>query len=40
MSNKLNFSNFELFLVDTKGQHQPVRVTYNQRFDGLPVFSL
>ena len=38
-SNKLNFSNFELFLVDTKGQHQPVRVTYNQRFDGLPVFS-
>ena len=38
-SNKLSFANFELFLVDTEGQRQPVRVTYNQRFDGLPVFS-
>ncbi len=38
-SNKLGFSNFELYLVDVKGGHQPVRVTDNDGFDGLPVFS-
>ncbi len=38
-SNKPGFSNFELYLVDTKGRHEPVRVTTTEGFDGLPVFS-
>ena len=38
-SNKLGFSNFELYLVDAKGRHEPVRVTTTDGFDGLPVFS-
>ena len=38
-SNKLGFENFELFVVDAKGEHEPVRVTYTDGFDGLPVFS-
>jgi Tol biopolymer transport system component len=38
-SNKLGFENFELFMVDTAGAHEPVRVTYTNGFDGLPVFS-
>jgi Tol biopolymer transport system component len=38
-SNKLGFENFELFLVDVKGEHEPVRVTFTPGFDGLPVFS-
>ena len=38
-TNKHGFSNFELYLVDTKGQHEPVRVTYTEGFDGLPSFS-
>ena len=38
-SNKLGFDNFELFLVDADGGHEPVRVTYTPGFDGLPVFS-
>ncbi|MBI5772456.1 MAG: M20/M25/M40 family metallo-hydrolase [Verrucomicrobia bacterium] len=38
-ANKLGFSNFELFLVDADGQHEPVRVTFTDGFDGLPVFS-
>jgi Tol biopolymer transport system component len=38
-SNKLGFSNFELYLVDTAGKHEPVRVTFTDGFDGLPVFS-
>ena len=38
-SNKLGFSNFELYLVDGRGRHQPVRVTATDGFDGLPVFS-
>jgi hypothetical protein len=38
-SNKLGFSNFELFLVDAEGLKEPVRVTYTDKFDGLPVFS-
>ena len=38
-SNKLGFSNFELYLVDTRGRHEPVRVTSTDGFDGLPVFS-
>ncbi|MXW01879.1 MAG: M20/M25/M40 family metallo-hydrolase [Holophagales bacterium] len=38
-SNKLGFENFEVFIVDTEGTKQPVRVTYTDRFDGLPVPS-
>ena len=38
-SNKLGFSNFELYLVDARGRHQPIRVTTTDGFDGLPVFS-
>ena len=38
-SNKLGFSNFELYMVDSQGRHEPVRVTTTDGFDGLPVFS-
>ena len=38
-SNKLGFDNFELFMVDTQGAKEPVRVTYTDGFDGLPVPS-
>jgi len=38
-SNKLGFENFELFLVDIDGTREPVRVTYSDGFDGLPVPS-
>ncbi|HUR33456.1 MAG TPA: hypothetical protein VM032_06650 [Vicinamibacterales bacterium] len=38
-SNKLGFENFELFIVDTAGRKEPVRVTYTDGFDSLPVFS-
>lgn len=38
-SNKLGFENFELFIVDTAGTKEPVRVTYTDGFDSLPVFS-
>lgn len=38
-SNVLGFSNFELFIVDTKGERDPVRVSYLDGFDGLPVFT-
>src|SRR4051794_15208680 len=38
-SNKLGFENFELFMVDTQGTKEPVRVTYSDGFDGLPVPS-
>src|SRR5215831_2562565 len=38
-SNKLGFDNFELFIVDTDGTKEPVRVTYTDGFDGLPVPS-
>jgi Tol biopolymer transport system component len=37
--NKLGFTNFELYLVDGAGEHEPVRVTFTDGFDGLPVFS-
>ncbi|MCA9414518.1 MAG: PD40 domain-containing protein, partial [Candidatus Omnitrophica bacterium] len=30
--------NFELYLVDTEGKSEPVRVTTTDGFDGLPVF--
>lgn len=38
-SNKLGFANFELFIIDAKGEHEPVRVTFTDGFDGLPVFA-
>jgi Tol biopolymer transport system component len=38
-SNKLGFDNFEVFLVDIAGTREPVRVTYSDGFDGLPVPS-
>ena len=38
-ANKLGFANFELFIADAEGRHEPVRVTHTAGFDGLPVFS-
>lgn len=38
-SNKLGFENFELFIVDVDGKHEPVRVSFSPGFDGLPVLS-
>jgi Tol biopolymer transport system component len=38
-SNKFGFENFELFIVDIDGRKEPVRVTYTDGFDGLPVPS-
>jgi YVTN family beta-propeller protein len=38
-SNKLGFENFELYMVDSAGTKEPVRVTYTDGFDGLPVPS-
>lgn len=38
-SNKHGFENFELFIVDVDGRSEPVRVSFTDGFDGLPVFS-
>jgi Tol biopolymer transport system component len=38
-SNKLGFDNFEVFMVDKAGLKEPVRITYSDGFDGLPVPS-
>lgn len=38
-TNKHGFDNFELYLVDAKGEKEPVRVTHTMGFDGLPTFS-
>lgn len=38
-ANKLGFANFELFIADAQGQHEPVRITHTDGFDGLPSFS-
>jgi Tol biopolymer transport system component len=38
-SNKLGFENFEVFMVDIDGRKEPVRVSYADGFDGLPVPS-
>jgi len=38
-SNKLGFTNFEVYMVDIAGRKEPVRVTYSDGFDGLPVPS-
>jgi Tol biopolymer transport system component len=36
-SNMYGFGNFEIFIVDTAGTKEPVRVTTTDGFDGLPV---
>lgn len=38
-SSVLGYSNFELFIVDSEGTKTPVRVTFNDGFDGLASFS-
>lgn len=38
-SNVFGYSNFEIFIVDSAGKKEPVRVTDTDGFDGLPVFS-
>ncbi|MEO8268371.1 MAG: hypothetical protein ABI557_01550, partial [Aureliella sp.] len=38
-TNLHGFGNFELYLVDSAGEKSPVRVTYRDGFDGLPVFT-
>ncbi len=38
-TNLQGFANFELYLVDARGERDPVRVTFTDGFDGLPVFS-
>ena len=38
-TNRHGFANFELYMVDANGAGEPVRVTYREGFDGLPVFS-
>jgi dipeptidyl aminopeptidase/acylaminoacyl peptidase len=38
-SNRPGGHKFDLFLVDAKGEKEPVRVTFHDAFDGLPVFS-
>jgi Tol biopolymer transport system component len=38
-TNLLGFQNFELYAVDAAGTQPPVRVSYLDGFDGLPVFA-
>ncbi len=38
-SNVLGHANFELFMVDTLGEHDPIRVTNTDGTDILPVFT-
>ncbi len=38
-TNLHGFGNFELYLVDSLGKSRPLRVTFTDGFDGLPVFS-
>lgn len=38
-SNQQGFANFELYIVDAQGKHDPIRVSDLDGFDGLPVFS-
>lgn len=33
------YKNFELYIVDAMGAKKPVRVTFEEGFDGLPVFT-
>lgn len=38
-ANKQGYGNFEVYMTDVEGLKEPVRVTYTDKFDGLPVFS-
>ncbi len=38
-TNLQGFANFELYLVDAMGRHEPVRVTEREGFDGLATFA-
>ena len=38
-TNKNGFANFELYIVDAEGNHEPIRVSNLEGFDGLPVFT-
>ncbi len=38
-ANKEGYGNFEVYMTDVHGMKEPVRVTYTDKFDGLPVFS-
>ncbi len=38
-NNAHGFGNFELYIVDSKGKSEPIRVTHTKGFDGLPVFT-
>lgn len=38
-TNRHGFANFELYMVDAAGEKDPVRVSYREGFDGLPVFT-
>lgn len=38
-TNVHGMKNFELYAVDTRGEHDPVRITHHDGFDGLPSFS-
>jgi Tol biopolymer transport system component len=38
-TNVWGHDNFELYMVDSDGRHEPVRVTDWSGFDGLPVFT-
>ncbi len=37
-TNKHGFGNFELYLVDKNGEGKPIRVSFTDKFDGLPMF--
>jgi len=37
-TNRHGFANFELYIVRADGKGEPVRATYTDGFDGLPVF--
>ncbi len=38
-TNLHGFGNFELYLVDAGGTHEPIRITTTEGFDSLPVFT-
>ncbi len=38
-ANKEGYANFEIYMTDVEGLKEPVRVTFTDGFDGLPVFS-
>ena len=38
-TNLHGFNNFELYIIDSNGRGDPIRVTHRDGFDGLPSFS-